>query len=77
MSSNGANKPEVAKFDPDFTRHQGQGGGFVKRYFRSDVRGLDSFPAMGGALVVSNHSGGMFTPDLLVFGTAFYDDLRL
>ena len=30
-------------------------------------------PAAGGALVVSNHSGGMFTPDVLVFAPAFYD----
>ena len=35
--------------------------------------GLDSMPAAGGALVVSNHSGGMFTPDVLVFAPAFYD----
>ena len=30
-------------------------------------------PAAGGALVVSNHSGGMFTPDVLVFAPAFYE----
>ena len=30
-------------------------------------------PAAGGALVVSNHSGGMFTPDVLIFAPAFYD----
>ena len=28
---------------------------------------MEHFPATGGALVVSNHSGGMFTPDVLVF----------
>src|SRR5258708_946879 len=27
----------------------------------------------GGALLVSNHSGGMFTPDLLVFASAYHD----
>jgi 1-acyl-sn-glycerol-3-phosphate acyltransferase len=29
-------------------------------------------PKAGGALVVSNHSGGMFTPDVLIFAPAFY-----
>ena len=36
------------------------------------VRGLDVFPA-GGALVVSNHSGGMFAMDVPVFATGFYE----
>ena len=27
----------------------------------------------GAALVVSNHSGGMFTPDPLIFGADFYE----
>ena len=66
---------DLAKFDPDFTEGiKNKVGGFIKRYFRSEVRGLDSFPASGGALVVSNHSGGALTPDVLVFGTAFYDE---
>jgi 1-acyl-sn-glycerol-3-phosphate acyltransferase len=30
-------------------------------------------PKAGGALVVANHSGGMFTPDVLIFAPAFYD----
>ncbi len=29
-------------------------------------------PAAGGALLVSNHSGGMLTPDVLVFAPEFY-----
>lgn len=44
----------------------------MKRYFRSEVRGLDSMPS-GGALVVGNHSGGMFAMDVPVFTVAFYD----
>src|SRR6202035_2839239 len=44
----------------------------IKRWFRSEVRGLDAFP-LGGALVVSNHSGGVLTPDVAVFASAFYD----
>jgi 1-acyl-sn-glycerol-3-phosphate acyltransferase len=72
--SNGADKPEVAKWDPGFTRQIANlVGPVIKRYFRAEVRGLESMPAAGGALVVSNHSGGMFTPDVLVFAPAFYE----
>ncbi len=74
MSSDGADKPEAAKWDPGFTRQIANlVGPVIKRYFRAEVRGLDAMPAAGGALVVSNHSGGMFTPDVLVFAPAFYD----
>jgi 1-acyl-sn-glycerol-3-phosphate acyltransferase len=48
-------------------------GPVIKRYFRAEVRGLHSMPKAGGALVVSNHSGGMFTPDVLIFAPAFYE----
>src|ERR1700755_201920 len=74
MNSDGADEPEVAKWDPGFTRQiKNWVGPVIKRYFRAEVRGLDAMPAAGGALVVSNHSGGMFTPDVLVFAPAFYD----
>jgi 1-acyl-sn-glycerol-3-phosphate acyltransferase len=74
MSSDGADEQEVAKWDPGFTRQiTNWVGPVIKRYFRAEVRGLDSLPSAGGALVVSNHSGGMFTPDVLVFAPAFYD----
>jgi 1-acyl-sn-glycerol-3-phosphate acyltransferase len=66
---------ELAKWDPQFTEKvKNAVGPIIKRYFRAEVRGLDSMPAAGGALVVSNHSGGMFTPDVLVFAPAFYDE---
>jgi 1-acyl-sn-glycerol-3-phosphate acyltransferase len=45
---------------------------FVKLWFRAEVRGFESFPSTGGALVVCNHSGGVLTPDVLVLGPAFY-----
>ncbi|BBX01388.1 glycerol acyltransferase [Mycolicibacterium moriokaense] len=71
--SNGVDKPEVAKWDPGFTRQiVNRVGPLIKRYFRAEVRDLDRMPAAGGALVVSNHSGGMFTPDVLVFAPEFY-----
>jgi 1-acyl-sn-glycerol-3-phosphate acyltransferase len=67
-------KPEMAKWDPGFTRQlTSRLGPVIKRYFRAEVRGLESIPKAGGALVVSNHSGGMFTPDVLIFAPAFYD----
>jgi 1-acyl-sn-glycerol-3-phosphate acyltransferase len=44
----------------------------VKRYFRAQVRGLANIPA-GPSLVVSNHSGGLVTPDMPVFAVAYYD----
>ncbi len=73
MSSDGADK-QVAKWDPGFTRQIANVvGPAIKRYFRAEVRDLESIPAAGGALVVSNHSGGMFTPDVLVFAPAFYE----
>lgn len=71
MSGNG--KPDIAKWDPRLTRQLTNTiGPVVKRWFRAKVRGLESFPAAGGALVVSNHSGGMLTPDVLIFAPAFY-----
>jgi Acyltransferase len=70
----GADEPEVAKWDPGFTRQiKNWVGPIIKRYFRAEVRNLDAIPAAGGALVVSNHSGGMFTPDVLIFAPAFYE----
>nr|WP_207569093.1 1-acyl-sn-glycerol-3-phosphate acyltransferase [Mycobacterium decipiens] len=45
----------------------------LKAYHRSQVRGLDSFPP-GGALVVANHSGGMFPMDVPVFSADFYQE---
>src|SRR6201991_2272902 len=72
--SNRADKPEVAKWDPGFTKQiKNLVGPLIKRYFRAEVRGLESMPKAGGALVVSNHSGGMFTPDVLIFTPAFYN----
>lgn len=43
----------------------------VKGWHRGEVRGLENFPA-GAALVVSNHSGGLFTMDVPLFAIDFY-----
>ena len=42
------------------------------RYFRAEVMGLDNIPS-GPSLIVSNHSGGVLTPDMSVFAVNYYD----
>jgi 1-acyl-sn-glycerol-3-phosphate acyltransferase len=69
-----ANNHETGKWDPGFTEQLvGAFRPLVRRWFRAEVRNVDNIPPAGGALVVSNHSGGMFTPDVMIFGSAFYD----
>jgi 1-acyl-sn-glycerol-3-phosphate acyltransferase len=73
MRGNAAKNHEIAKWDPSFTeRVNNVVGPFVKRWYRAEVRGLDNIPPAGGALLVSNHSGGIFTPDVLILASAFY-----
>ncbi|HEY1442948.1 MAG TPA: lysophospholipid acyltransferase family protein [Mycobacterium sp.] len=64
---------ETTEWDPGFTeRLVDAAGPIARRWFRFEVRGLESLPAHGGALMVANHSGGMLTPDVLIFAAAFY-----
>ncbi len=64
---------DIGKFDPGLTqRLMGAMRPVLKTYFRSEVHGLDSFPP-GGALVVGNHSGGMFPMDVPIFSVDFYE----
>ncbi len=51
-------------------------GAFLTRYFRSEVRGLQTIPE-GAALYVGNHNGGLMMPEGFVFGTALYNALGL
>jgi 1-acyl-sn-glycerol-3-phosphate acyltransferase len=44
----------------------------VDAYFRGEVRGLDNIPD-GAALLVGNHSGGLYIADTFVFAACFYD----
>ncbi len=48
----------------------------VRSYFRSTVEGLDHIPD-GPALLVANHSGGMVTPDSVVFILEYLDRFGL
>jgi 1-acyl-sn-glycerol-3-phosphate acyltransferase len=77
MSSSDSDRVEVdqlAKWDPEFTQ---RAIGFVapalRRYFRAEVRGSDNIPAAGGALLVSNHSGGQFALDVPILAVEFYE----
>lgn len=44
----------------------------MKGYFRSEVHGIDRVPD-GGALLVSNHSGGLMPMDVPIMAVAFVD----
>lgn len=76
MNANDTDQSEpspVTKWDPGLTeRVMGLLRPIIKGYHRSEVRGLDDFPT-GGALVVGNHSGGLFAMDVPVFATGFYE----
>jgi 1-acyl-sn-glycerol-3-phosphate acyltransferase len=74
MDANDIDNSAIPKWDPSFTEHvKNATRPLIRGWFRSEVRGLDSFPPDGGALVVSNHSGGMWSVDVLVFASHFYD----
>ncbi len=67
---------DLEKWDPEFTEMACKLFGPVgKFWFRAEVRGLDRLPPTGGALLVSNHSGGAMTPDVMVLAPAFYEAL--
>lgn len=64
---------ETEKWDPHFTQSMiDRVRPIMKTWFRSEVRGLERLP-LGGALVVSNHSGGAFAVDVPLFASDFYD----
>jgi 1-acyl-sn-glycerol-3-phosphate acyltransferase len=65
---------EIEKWDPEFTeRVIGFLRPLIRRYFRTEVRGLDNIPRVGGALLVSNHSGGQFAADVPILAVEFYE----
>ena len=74
MSVRELNVCEMEKWDPEFTEQLATKiRPLIERYFRSEVNGLDNLPPSGGALLVSNHSGGTLTPDVFVLGSAYYE----
>jgi 1-acyl-sn-glycerol-3-phosphate acyltransferase len=74
MSDSDVDRVEIEKWDPEFTeRVVGFLRPLIRRYFRTDVRGLENIPSAGGALLVSNHSGGQFTADVPILAVEFYE----
>lgn len=74
MSTTSPKGTVTAKWDPKLVeRTMSVLRPFLKLYHRCEVHGLDRFPN-GGALVVSNHSGGLFPMDVPVFASAFYEE---
>jgi 1-acyl-sn-glycerol-3-phosphate acyltransferase len=45
----------------------------VRTWFRSEVTGMEQMPE-GGALMVSNHSGGLIAMDVPILAVAFHDE---
>ncbi|MCV7287980.1 1-acyl-sn-glycerol-3-phosphate acyltransferase [Mycolicibacterium wolinskyi] len=73
MAATDIDPSEITKWDPGLTEKvMGWLRPLIKGYHRAEVRGLETFPN-GGALVVSNHSGGLFPMDVPVFATGFYE----
>ena len=73
MAGNELSDTEVTKWDPTFTEFLINAvTPVINRWFRPEVRGLETFPSTGGALLVSNHSGGVLTPDWNVLAPALY-----
>ncbi len=49
-------------------------GRLMRLWFRSEVRGMDRIPVEGGALIVSNHSGGLMAMDVPIIASAFVEE---
>ncbi|MGV0790827.1 lysophospholipid acyltransferase family protein [Mycolicibacterium sp. XJ1819] len=73
MTATDSERSELTQWDPELTeRVMGVTRPFLKRYFRSQVHGLENVPA-GGALLVCNHSGGMLPMDVPILAAHFYE----
>ncbi|VAZ97369.1 hypothetical protein LAUMK35_03663 [Mycobacterium pseudokansasii] len=68
------NDSEIAGWDPGLTKRAMRvARPIVKRYYRSEVHGLELLPP-GGVLVASNHSGGFLPMDEVVFAVDYYGE---
>jgi 1-acyl-sn-glycerol-3-phosphate acyltransferase len=74
MSDAEVDRVEIEKWDPEFTESViNVLRPLLRRYFRTEVRGLENIPPAGGALLVSNHSGGQFAADVPILAVEFYE----
>jgi 1-acyl-sn-glycerol-3-phosphate acyltransferase len=72
VNSSDVEPSAITKWDPELTeRVMSLIRPVIKGWHRAEVHGLADFPP-GGALVVANHSGGLFPMDVPVFATDFY-----
>ena len=68
-----ARPSQVGRWDRGLTRHVVDLlRPVVKVYHRSEVRGLERIPS-GRCLLVGNHSGGLTTPDFVIFAVDYYE----
>lgn len=64
---------DLDAWDPDYIRRVlPLWRAVLRRYFRAEVRGLDNIPGHGPALLVGNHSGGIYIADTFIFASEFY-----
>ncbi|MGB8403713.1 lysophospholipid acyltransferase family protein [Mycobacterium sp. MAA66] len=72
MSGSQRDDAQLTKWDPNLVRRLLEvTRPLTKLWFRPEVQGLERLPA-GGALLVSNHSGGYLPMDVPVFAAQFY-----
>lgn len=68
-----ARERPVAGRDPDFIRRRLPAVARYTSYFTPEIRGADRLPADGAALVVGNHSGLFYMPEVWICGQAILD----
>jgi 1-acyl-sn-glycerol-3-phosphate acyltransferase len=63
-------------FDPDLTEHLALPllRPLFRRWFRTEVFGIDHVPGQGGALLVANHAGGLWALDAVMAAVAVHDE---
>jgi 1-acyl-sn-glycerol-3-phosphate acyltransferase len=63
-------------FDPDLTEHVALPvlRPLFRRWFRTEVFGIDHVPGLGGALLVANHAGGLWALDAVMAAVAVHDE---
>lgn len=69
-------RPVLDGIDPDFTQRLADAARFMStHWFRWSVRGVENVPAVGPAMLVGNHSGGLMVFDGILAWLAVRDAL--
>ena len=63
-------------FDPDLTENVAVPAlrPLYRKWFRTEVTGIDNVPSEGGALLVANHAGGLWALDATMVSVAVHDE---